>query len=181
MRIYRFKKLILTLVVVLGSFGGLLGQGTDYFSIAKNKITHYQPKRRDFVIIIDYRRSILQKRLFVLDMKSGKNIIESRVAHAIKSGLMYPTKYSNQIGSNTSSKGVFMTQKTTISPKFGYAMLIEGLDKGINNNALKREIIFHSDKNMSTKWSFGCFATPEEINKKLIDLTKNGCLVVVLT
>ncbi len=181
MRIYRLRKFLLTLVVAWGSFGGLLGQGTDYFSIAKNKIRHYQPKRRDYVIIIDYRKSILQKRLYVLDMHLGKNIIESRVAHAIKSGLMYPTKYSNQFGSNTSSKGVFITGKTTISPKFGYAMLIEGLDKGINNNARKREIIFHSDKNMSTKWSFGCFATPEEINKQLINLTKNGCLVVVLT
>jgi hypothetical protein len=32
---------------------------------------------------------------------------------------------------------------------------------------------------MKTKWSWGCFATPEEINIKLIDLIKNGCLVYV--
>jgi hypothetical protein len=32
---------------------------------------------------------------------------------------------------------------------------------------------------MKTRWSWGCFATPEETNKKLIDLIKNGCLVYV--
>jgi hypothetical protein len=180
MRIYRLKKILLTLIVILGSLVGLLGQGTDYFSIAKNKTAYFHPKRRDYVIVIDYRKSIVEKRLCLVDMKSGKNILESRVAHAFKSGVMFPTKFSNQLGSNTSSKGVFITGKTTISPKFGYAMLIDGLEKGVNNNARKREIIFHSDKNMQTKWSYGCFATPEEINKKLIDLTKNGCLVVVL-
>ena len=180
MRYYPSKKFILFTIVFLGIFIGLMGQKNDYFSTAKKKLANYHPKRSDYVIVIDYRKSITEKRLYVVDMKSGKNILESRVAHAFKSGVMYPTKYSNQFGSNTSSKGVFITRGPTISTKFGYAMLIDGLDKGINNNARKREIIFHSDKKMSSKWSYGCFATPEEINKKLIDLTKNGCLVVVL-
>lgn len=181
MRIYCSKKFLLTLIVCLASFGGLSGQGTDYFSIAKSKIARYHPLRSDYVIVIDYRKSIFEKRLWVLDMKLGNIIIESRVAHAIKSGMKYAKNFSNVLGSNTSSKGVFITRETTISPKFGFAMLIDGLDKGVNNNARKREIIFHSDKNMSTQWSYGCFATPEEINKKLIHLTKKGCLVVVLT
>ena len=178
---YPSKKFILFTFVFLGIFIGLMGQPNDYFALAKNKVSYYHPKRRDYVIIIDYRKSIVENRLYLIDMKSGKNILESKVAHAFKSGSMYARKFSNQLGTNTSSKGVFITGGKTISPQFGYAMLIEGLDKGINNNARKREIIFHSDKKMLTKWSYGCFATSEEINKKLIDLTKNGCLVVVLT
>jgi hypothetical protein len=59
-------------------------------------------------------------------------------------------------------------------------MIIDGLDNGINNNARSRAVIFHSDRKMKTKWSNGCFATPEEINKKIIDLTKNGVLVCVI-
>ena len=59
-------------------------------------------------------------------------------------------------------------------------MIIDGLDKGVNNNAKSRAIIFHSDTKMKTKWSNGCFATPEDINEKIINLTKNGVLVCVI-
>jgi hypothetical protein len=34
---------------------------------------------------------------------------------------------------------------------------------------------------MKTQWSNGCFATDEKINKQIIDLTHNGCLVIVLS
>jgi hypothetical protein len=60
-------------------------------------------------------------------------------------------------------------------------MLLRGLDKGVNDQAQKRAIIFHSSKNMASLWSWGCFATDEEINRKIIGLTKNGCLVAVIT
>jgi len=60
-------------------------------------------------------------------------------------------------------------------------MIIEGLDQGINNNARSRAIIFHPDTKMKTIWSNGCFATSEETNKTLIDLTKNGVLVCVIS
>jgi hypothetical protein len=33
---------------------------------------------------------------------------------------------------------------------------------------------------MKKWWSNGCFATPEEKNKKIIDMTKNGVLVCVI-
>jgi hypothetical protein len=59
-------------------------------------------------------------------------------------------------------------------------MIVDGLDKGINNNAKSRAIIVHSTKKMKTIWSNGCFATSEDVNKKIIDLTKNGCLICVI-
>jgi hypothetical protein len=59
-------------------------------------------------------------------------------------------------------------------------MQIEGKDPGINNNAKDRLVVFHSDIKMKTWWSKGCFATPEETNKKIIDMTKNGVLVCVI-
>jgi len=33
---------------------------------------------------------------------------------------------------------------------------------------------------MDYLWSRGCFATPEDINNKIISLTNNGCLVCVI-
>jgi hypothetical protein len=93
---------------------------------------------------------------------------------------MYPTDFSNVSGTNKSSKGAFIT-KGTYNGGFGYSMVIRGLDRGINDNVESRKIIFHSTKKMKTSWSNGCFATPEETNKTIIELTKNGRLVYVIT
>jgi hypothetical protein len=60
-------------------------------------------------------------------------------------------------------------------------MQLKGLNEGVNDNATRREIIFHSTNCMKLLWSHGCFATPEETNRKIINLTKNGCLVVVIS
>lgn len=151
----------------------------DYYSIAKNNLNKYNPSRKDYVIIIDYTKNILSERLYVINMKTQKVIIQSRVSHAFKSGVLYLRDFSNIPGSNKSSSGNFVTGNISFG-KFGRSMIIYGLDKGINDNAKKRFIIFHSNKKMSTMWSLGCFATPEDTNKSIIDLTHNGCLVSVI-
>lgn len=138
----------------------------------------YVVKSSKYVVLIDYSKSIFSKRLFVVDVKSKKVILTSTVSHAFKSGLQFATKFSNKEGSLMSCKGAFET-KSTYYGQFGYSLILKGLDIGINSNAEQRKIIFHSSKKMKTKWSWGCFATPEETNKKLINLIKNGCLVYV--
>lgn len=171
-------KTILFLSCVLFSFVASV-QGNEYYDVAQKNVAKYNPYRKDYVIVVDYRKSILTNRLFVINMKTGETVIESKVSHAFKSGVLYPTDFSNVPGSYKSSKGNFITGKITPS-KFGYAMIIKGLDKGINTNAEDRRIIFHSNTKMKTAWSLGCFATPEDINKKIIDLTHNGCLISVI-
>ena len=63
--------------------------------------------------------------------------------------------------------------------EYGYAMRVIGLDGELNNNVMDRFVVFHSNKKMKYLWSDGCFATPEEINKKIIDKIKGGTLVYV--
>lgn len=63
--------------------------------------------------------------------------------------------------------------------KFGYSMYLIGLDSGINSNAYKRAIIFHSSRKMRTMWSSDCFATKQATNDKIIALIKGGSLVYV--
>lgn len=140
--------------------------------------TNYAVKSNKYVVLIDYSKSIFSKRLFVVDVKNKKMALTSTVSHAYNSGLQYATKFSNKEGSLMSCMGAFET-KSTYYGKFGYSLILKGLDKDINSNAEQRKIIFHSSKKMKTKWSWGCFATPEETNKKLINLIKNGCLVYV--
>ena len=152
---------------------------TEYFEQANSKIQKYKPRRTDYVIIIDYRKNLFSERLFVLEMKTKKIIISSKVSHAWNSGVLYANDYSNKVGSNKSSKGVYVTGETVFG-KFGYSMRVKGLDRDINDKSLSRAILFHSTTKMATPWSNGCFATSEEINKKIIDLTKNGVLVCVI-
>jgi hypothetical protein len=151
----------------------------DYYQIAKERSEKYNPPRTDYVILVDYTKDIFSKRLFVIDMNTHEIVIESKVSHAFNSGVLYARKFSNVPGSNTSSKGNFITDKTRYG-KFGYSMEIKGLDKGVNDNVQSRHIIFHSNKKMKTPWSYGCFATSEDINKKILDLTNDGCLVSVI-
>lgn len=154
-------------------------QETDYYTIARENVAKYNPPRKQYAIIIDYRKNIFAERLYVIDVKTGYILIRSRVSHAFKSGVLFATNFSNVCGSNKSSSGNFITGDIVYG-KFGRSMVIHGLDKGINDNVQKRMIIFHSNKKMATMWSLGCFATPEDVNKDLIDLTHNGCLVSVI-
>ena len=173
------KGFFILITLLTGFFVYSAFSQSNYFDIAEQRVKKYNPKRKDLVIIIDYRKNILTKRLFILDMKERKIILSSTVSHAWDSGVMYPNEYSNRHGSNMTSKGNYITRGTKYG-SFGYSMIIDGLDNGINNNARSRAVIFHSDRKMKTKWSKGCFATSEETNKKIINMTKNGVLVCVI-
>lgn len=170
--------LIICILVGVYSFNPLK-RDINYLRIAENGLKKYHPLRNDYVIVIDYSKHIFQKRLFVIDIKNKKVLFSSRVSHAWSSGFFYPSSCSNENGSEKTSKGNYMTGDS-YSGKFGYSMYVQGLDRGINDQAYNRAIVFHSDKKMKSRWSNGCFATPEKINKQIIDLTKNGCLVCIV-
>jgi hypothetical protein len=59
-------------------------------------------------------------------------------------------------------------------------MKIKGLDRGVNDNVGARAVVFHSDRKMRYPWSNGCFATPEDVNRRIIDRTQGGVLVCVI-
>lgn len=157
--------------------------------LAKQKQVVYNTPNKHYVVIIDYTKSIDDVRLFVVDIEKSTIVLQSIVSHARNSGLMFAKNYSNEINSKKSSPGAYQT-KGTYPGQYGYSMLLKGLES-INNNAEKRQIIFHStgfnsdgkiiDKKriMHSKYSWGCFATSEDINKKIIDMVKNGSLVYV--
>jgi len=176
----KVKLLVIGMLIAIGGYVYLTSTVHDnYYQYAKQQQRKYKPSRTDYIIIIDYRKNIFRDRLYVIDMKTGNTVIKSKVSHAWESGVLHPNEYSNSLDSDKSSKGNYITKSTYIG-NFGYSMRIKGLDKGINNNAQERLVVFHSDKKMKTKWSNGCFATSEDINKKIIDLTKNGVLVSVI-
>jgi hypothetical protein len=137
----------------------------------------YKATNNKYVVMIDYSKSIVEDRLYIVNTKTSKIEITSIVSHAWNSGALYASKFSNQEGTLKSSLGAYLTEKTYYG-NFGYSLILKGLDK-TNSNAKKRKIIFHSTKKMKTKWSWGCFAFPEKNSREIIDMIKGGCLVYV--
>lgn len=133
-------------------------------------------KKRGRLVIIDYSLPVYKKRLWVINSKTNEIIFHSRVGHAWRSGIIYATDFSNVSKSNKSSIGSFVTLNT-YKGKFGYSLNIKGLDKGVNNLAYRRRIIFH--KMTNKPWSLGCFTVPQKKVKKLINLIKGGTFIYV--
>lgn len=166
------------LVYLIFLFNTLLHTPTsDLISLAKSVEKKYNAPNKNYVVLIDYSKSISTERLFVVDMKKNKIVLKSKVSHSLKSGYDKPYNFSNSPNSKKTSLGLYLT-KNDYYGKFGYSLRLRGLESS-NSNAEYRAIVFHSDKEMHTKWSWGCFATSEDMNRKIISLIKGGVLVYV--
>lgn len=138
------------------------------------------------VILIDFRRPSFLKRLWVVE--NNKILLSCHVSHGINSGNIYADNFSNIIGSNKSSLGEFITAEVYFRGN-SKRMRIDGLTKGVNDNARKRYIVFHDAyyaeydfllKNLKLGRSKGCFVTSKYYNELIIDLTNNGTKIFVI-
>jgi hypothetical protein len=95
--------------------------------------------------------------------------------------------FSNTPGSYASSPGFYITGETYIG-KNGLSLILDGIEKGINDRARERSIVMHGADYVSSDFirkygrlgrSFGCPAVPEELNKEIIRTIKEGsCLFI---
>ena len=134
------------------------------------------------ITIIDYSVSSSKKRLYVLDIQTGKMVFNTLVAHGRNSGLRFANSFSNEAASYKSSLGFYITRGSYTGAN-GYSMRLTGCEKGINDNAFDRAIVFHGAGYVSNEFinsygylgrSQGCPAVPVSLNKKIIDKIKNG-------
>jgi len=140
------------------------------------------------ITIADYSQSSNKKRLYVIDLKNKKLLFNTYVAHGRNTGEEFATSFSNKEGSYKSSLGFYVTEKSITGAHTGFSLLLRGVEKGFNDNALKREIIIHAadyaTENFIKKYgrlgrSFGCPALPPELNKAIIETIKGGtCLFI---
>jgi len=138
------------------------------------------------VTIVDFSQSSNQKRLYVIDLENKKLLFNTYVAHGRKTGEEYAKTFSNCGGSYQSSLGFYVTQQTVIGSHTGFALTLNGVEKGFNDNACKRAIIMHGADYVSESFikkngrlgrSLGCPALPPELNKPIIEAIKGGtCL-----
>lgn len=146
-----------------------------------------EPQNREIITLIDFTKPSTAKRLYVIDLKHKKLLFSTHVSHGRNSGENYATSFSNQNGSNKSSLGFFVTAGT-YQGKNGYSLILDGLEKGINDKAKERAIVIHgadySDPAMLATAkrlgrSLGCPALPRTVSKKIIDVIKNGSLLYI--
>ncbi len=143
--------------------------------------------RSSVLSICDFSLSSRCKRLFIIDMKQQKLLINTYVAHGRQSGTEYAQSFSNSPESHKSSLGFYVT-KSTYYGDHGLALKIEGLEKGFNDNAGERNIVVHGSEYVGPDYlrynrisgrSFGCPAVPASQTASVINTIKNGsCLFI---
>ena len=164
----------------------------DIFSLAIKGLKKLEAEGKlnnpNIITIADYSQSSSKKRLYVIDLIIGKLLFNTYVAHGRNTGEEFAKSFSNEEGSLKSSLGFYITEHPIVGSHTGYALMINGVEKGINDNAAKRAIIIHS-ANYATETfikkhgrlgrSFGCPVLPPDMNKPIIESIKGGtCLFI---
>ncbi|MCS6935390.1 MAG: murein L,D-transpeptidase catalytic domain family protein [Chitinophagales bacterium] len=167
---------------------GLHGQLS--FEAFQQAVTGYSRygTEKPVIAICDFTKPSTAIRFFVIDIAEGKLLLKSLVAHGKNSGELMATSFSNEPKSLKSSLGFFRIGEIIHSPKHGQALLLEGLQPGINDKAREREIIIHGADYVSETFiaehgrlgrSFGCPALPREVMSQAANILCNGALLYV--
>ncbi len=139
----------------------------------------------ELLTLIDYSLPSTAPRLWVLDLAQGKVLFHELVAHGAGSGDNVATRFSNQENSRQTSLGLFLTRDTYEGGN-GYSLRLQGLDPGVNDLALERNIVMHGAWYVSPQQiqrygrlgrSWGCPALPVESAHRIIDTIKGGSFV----
>lgn len=136
--------------------------------------------------VVDYTKKSGTPRFWVIDLTKDSVLFHELVAHGKNSGdHFFATRFSNKSGSKQSSLGVFLTGNTYLG-KHGYSMTLNGVQKGLNDNALRRRVVLHGahyvNEHMAKKKghvgrSFGCLSVRPQVSRKIIDVIKDGSMI----
>ncbi|HWR94436.1 MAG TPA: murein L,D-transpeptidase catalytic domain family protein [Flavobacterium sp.] len=143
--------------------------------------------KKDILTIIDFSLSSTVKRLWVIDLNTKTILYNSLVAHGRNTGEEFADSFSNQNSSNKSSLGFYLTAEI-YNGKHGKSLKLDGIERGINDNARLRGIVVHAADYVSESFiknnhrlgrSQGCPALPEELSNEIINTIKDKtCLYI---
>lgn len=160
-----------------------LKEALAYYKKAK----HIHAIKKRIITLIDFKRPSDKKRLWVIDLKNLKILYYGLVTHGKNSGKRYATHFSNKINSYKSSIGAMITGKS-YHGKFGLAVRIHGLEKGVNDMVNQRAVVFHSSTYATPSYlkktghlgrSLGCFAINPKHSKKVFKTIQGGSFIYV--
>lgn len=165
-------------------------EGIVNFTAFEQAIAGYDKigeKTKEILTLVDFSKPSTEERFYVFDMRHKKLLFTSLVSHGKNSGGNYATSFSNENGSLKSSLGFFLTENT-YQGKNGYSLILNGLEKGINDRAKERAIVIHGAAYSNPSAiassgrlgrSFGCPALPQTVSKPIINTIKGGSLLFI--
>lgn len=167
------------------------GLSKDVFEMAlkgMEKLLQAGITQKDSIIAIaDFNQPSTNKRLYIIDLNNYELKFRTWVAHGKRSGKDMAEQFSNRMSSNQSSPGFYVTGGT-YQGKHGYSLRLEGVERGINDNAARRAIVIHGadyvNPNVISKLGYigrsqGCPAIPMNLHRGVIDQLKDGaCLFI---
>jgi hypothetical protein len=143
---------------------------------------------RKVACLVDFSKPSHEKRLWIVDLQTGECLLNTWVSHGKGTGRSAVAQvFSNVSGSECSSLGRFVP-KEVFDGKHGLSLRLAGLDKGVNDFAEQRGIIFHAAEYVNEYNakvykrqgnSQGCFAVPQQDIKKVIDLLKGNAAFIM--
>jgi L,D-transpeptidase catalytic domain len=145
-----------------------------------------QVKNPNILTLIDFTKPSNEKRLWVINLATNKVLMKTYTTHGKNSGLRYAKSFSNTRKTKKTSLGVYKTMNS-YKGKHGVSLRIKGLEKGINDNAGKRAIVFHpafyATEHFVKKYhragrSWGCFALSPKLSKRFVNAAKDGSIVI---
>lgn len=138
--------------------------------------------------IADMTRPSSEQRLFVIDLRLHRVVLRTWVAHGKGSGDVRCERVSNAVGSLCTCGGLMRVGERIVSPRHGDALLLHGLEPGVNDKAEEREIIIHGAdyvgadqvrSNGMVGRSWGCPAVSPAAMRQLLRSLPAGSLFFV--
>jgi hypothetical protein len=141
--------------------------------------------RKKLLTVIDFSKPSNERRFWVFDLARGRALYNTFVSHGKNSGGINATSFSNSMGSLKSSLGLYLTEEPYVG-SVGYALRLQGLEPGINDNAYRRDIVVHGAPYVNAATirrygqvgrSWGCPAVSSELARPIINTIKEHTLV----
>lgn len=156
---------------------------TGFYNMKYSGLLH----AKSILTIADFDQESTKKRLYIIDLASKKLVLNTWVAHGQNSGGDKPSSFSNNINSNQSSLGFYLTGEI-YSGKHGRSLKLDGMDQGFNSNARERSIVVHGASYVSQKSidqlgrlgrSQGCPAVPAKLADQVINTISDRTVLFI--
>lgn len=148
-------------------------------------VKHHEVNNPTILTIVNFNEPSYKKRMWVINLKNDHILMHMHVAQGKNTGAVYAKHFSNQPGSLESSPGIFTTA-AVYDGEHGESLRVNGLEKGINSNALSRAVVIHPASYVTPSFikqngyagrSWGCFAVNPSHANKFISTVKGGSVL----
>lgn len=157
---------------------------TGFYNLKNNGMLSSE---KSILTIADMDQNSTKKRLWIIDLDKDSLLVNTWVAHGLRSGDDMATRFSDVNESNASSLGFYVTAEV-YRGKHGRSLKLDGMDAGFNTNARRRSIVVHGATYVSQNTinqlgrlgrSQGCPAVPAELSDQVINSIEGKTVIFI--